>query len=132
MAKPGTPDNMLGANIKYACAKLSECSDIVQHGSCLFPNTLINHASFVMNLYYKTLGLYTCDFNGTGIVVMTNPSKPSSFYHAYRKSKLIYVPHSLVEISLFSLFYQKKKEIHYFLCKCLTYEFFISKIKNAL
>ncbi|CAB4306787.1 unnamed protein product [Prunus armeniaca] len=58
--------------INFICGILKECSEIQEHGSCYFPNTLINHASFAMNLYYKTDGRYNCDFNGVGLIVVTN------------------------------------------------------------
>ncbi|CAB4306782.1 unnamed protein product [Prunus armeniaca] len=68
--KPGTPDSALQNIINFTCGILKECSEIQEHGSRYFPNTLINHASFAMNLYYKTDGRYNCDFNGVGLIVV--------------------------------------------------------------
>ncbi|BBH01020.1 Carbohydrate-binding X8 domain superfamily protein [Prunus dulcis] len=65
--KPGTPDSALQNIINFTCGILKECSEIQEHGSCYFPNTLINHALFAMNLYYKTDGRYNCDFSGVGL-----------------------------------------------------------------
>ncbi|ONI11854.1 hypothetical protein PRUPE_4G130100 [Prunus persica] len=72
--KPGTPDSALQNIINFTCGILKECSAIQEHGSCYFPNTLINHAPFAMNLSYKTDGCYNCDFNCVGLMVVTNPS----------------------------------------------------------
>ncbi|ONI11047.1 hypothetical protein PRUPE_4G084600, partial [Prunus persica] len=74
--KPGTPDSALQSIINFTRGILKECSEIQEHGSCYFPNTLINHASFAMNLSYKTDGCYNCDFNCVGLIVVANPSKP--------------------------------------------------------
>ncbi|CAL8147729.1 unnamed protein product [Prunus armeniaca] len=76
--KPGTPDSALQNIINFTCGILKECSEIQEHGSRYFPNTLINHASFAMNLYYKTDGRYNCDFNGVGLIVVTNPKATRS------------------------------------------------------
>ncbi|XP_008225572.1 PREDICTED: glucan endo-1,3-beta-D-glucosidase-like [Prunus mume] len=78
--KPGTPDSALQNIINFTCGILKECSEIQEHGSCYFPNTLINHASFDMNLSYKTDGRYNCDFNGVGLIVVTNPSFGDCIY----------------------------------------------------
>ncbi|CAB4315372.1 unnamed protein product [Prunus armeniaca] len=78
--KPGTPDSALQNIINFTCGILKECSEIQEHGSCYFPNTFINHASFAMNLYYKTDGRYNCDFNGVGLIVVTNPSFGDCIY----------------------------------------------------
>ncbi|KAB2601423.1 transcription factor bHLH144-like [Pyrus ussuriensis x Pyrus communis] len=73
VAKPGIPDSELQEIIDFACGVLKDCSKIQEHGSCFLPNTLISHASFAMNLYYKADAQYNCDFNGAGQVVVTNP-----------------------------------------------------------
>ncbi|KAL6285691.1 hypothetical protein ACE6H2_010081 [Prunus campanulata] len=78
--KPGTLDSALQNIITFTYGILEECSEIQEHGSCYFPNTLINHASFAMNLYYKTDGRYNCDFNGVGFIVVTNPSFGDCIY----------------------------------------------------
>ncbi|XP_016648164.1 PREDICTED: glucan endo-1,3-beta-D-glucosidase-like [Prunus mume] len=78
--KPGTPYSALQNIINFTCGILKECSEIQEHGSCYFPNTLINHASFAMNLSYKTDGRYNCDFNGVGLIVVTNPSFGDCIY----------------------------------------------------
>lgn len=80
VAKPGIPDPALQEIIDFACGVLKDCSKIQEHGSCFLPNTLISHASFAMNLYYKADGQYNCDFNGAGQVVVTNPSLGDCVY----------------------------------------------------
>ncbi|BBH01075.1 glycosyl hydrolase family 17 protein [Prunus dulcis] len=47
--KPGTPDSALQNIINFTCGILKECSEIQEHGSCYFPNTLINHAARPMD-----------------------------------------------------------------------------------
>ncbi|KAI5331940.1 hypothetical protein L3X38_022067 [Prunus dulcis] len=73
-------DSALQNIINFTCGILKECSEIQEHGSCYFPNTLINHASFAMNLYSKTDGRYNCDFNGVGLIVVANPSFGDCIY----------------------------------------------------
>ncbi|PON39953.1 X8 domain containing protein [Parasponia andersonii] len=58
------------ANIDFICGHLSDCSEIKEPASCFLSNTLMNHASVIMNLYYRTLGNYHCDFNNTGATVL--------------------------------------------------------------
>ncbi|MQL73738.1 hypothetical protein Taro_006094 [Colocasia esculenta] len=69
----------LQSNIDYACSKV-ECSIILPGGSCFCPNTLMNHASVAMNLYYKAnkRNPSACNFNGTGTITFTDPSKHST------------------------------------------------------
>ncbi|KAJ7968890.1 glucan endo-1,3-beta-glucosidase-like [Quillaja saponaria] len=76
VAKPSTIDAELSSNIEYACNQLRDCYLIQEGGSCYNPNTLINHASVVMNLYYQSNGRnnWNCDFRGSGLIVGTDPS----------------------------------------------------------
>ncbi|KAB1221367.1 Glucan endo-1,3-beta-glucosidase [Morella rubra] len=67
--------DMLQSNIDFACNYV-DCSLIRFGGACHCPDSLINHASVVMNLYYQATGRDnpSCDFNNTGLTVMKDPS----------------------------------------------------------
>ncbi|KAL4603125.1 hypothetical protein ACB092_10G103200, partial [Castanea dentata] len=74
VAKPMTSDDMLQANIDFACNH-ADCGLIRYGGGCYYPNTLINHASIIMNLYYQANGRkdMSCYFKNTGCIVMKDP-----------------------------------------------------------
>ncbi|CAN1256113.1 Major pollen allergen Ole e 10 [Linum perenne] len=54
-----------------------DCSAVKEEGSCFNPKTVMNHASFAMNLYYQITGKKSssCDFSGTALIITKNPSK---------------------------------------------------------
>ncbi|XP_054778130.1 sister chromatid cohesion 1 protein 2-like [Prosopis cineraria] len=83
VAKPGTEEATLKANIDYVCTKL-DCSDIQQGTACFNPNTLWSHASFAMNLFFHSLGRsLDCDFRNSGLLVLTDPSTtPFLFFNS--------------------------------------------------
>ncbi|KAK1368896.1 major pollen allergen Ole e 10 [Heracleum sosnowskyi] len=74
-------DDILTANFKYACG-IVDCSSTKEGGPCFLPPTMVNHASVAMNLYYQSQGRHTwnCDFNGTGVVAVTDPSSGACKY----------------------------------------------------
>lgn len=79
VAKPSASKEELTNNIYFACQTLKEtnCTQVIGNGGCCFePDTLINHASVVMNSYYVENGrnAWNCDFKGTGLVTVTDPS----------------------------------------------------------
>ncbi|MCO5570502.1 hypothetical protein L7F22_024224 [Adiantum nelumboides] len=77
IAKPAADEQMLLANIAYACEEGGiDCAPIQPGGSCFSPRSLISHASFVMNMYYQKnqRNWWTCHFNSTGLVVFADPS----------------------------------------------------------
>ncbi|KAK7319840.1 hypothetical protein RJT34_04568 [Clitoria ternatea] len=76
VAKPSASDVELTSSIDYACNVLPNCSMIQPGGSCYLPNTLIYHASVVMDQYYAENGrnYWNCDFSGTGFIVSQDPS----------------------------------------------------------
>ncbi|CAN1256112.1 Major pollen allergen Ole e 10 [Linum perenne] len=53
-----------------------DCSAVKEEGSCFNPKTVMNHASFAMNLYYQITGKKSssCDFSGTALIITKNPS----------------------------------------------------------
>ncbi|KAH9797685.1 hypothetical protein KPL71_005949 [Citrus sinensis] len=85
VAKPGSGEYILQQNINYACNYV-DCSPTHDGGSCFNPTTLINHASFAMNLYYQTSAKNTasCDFRNSGLVVVNDPSSGDCTYASIR------------------------------------------------
>lgn len=77
VAKPSASEEELKKIIDFACSELNDCTLIQNNGPCCYPNTLINHASVVMNLYYQKNGrnYWNCDFSSSGLKVLTDPSK---------------------------------------------------------
>ena len=78
ISKPNVDEATLMGIIIYACGEGKvNCAPIQPSGACFKPNTLIAHASFVMNLYYQhnQRNWWTCQFNNSGILVFIDPSK---------------------------------------------------------
>ncbi|CAH9141506.1 unnamed protein product [Cuscuta epithymum] len=78
IAKPSASYQELIDNLGYAC-NLVNCSAALmqsESAACYYPNTLINHASFAMNLYYHTAGAnpWNCDFKNSALISLTDPS----------------------------------------------------------
>ncbi|KAK8579324.1 hypothetical protein V6N12_069650 [Hibiscus sabdariffa] len=73
--KPSTDQAILLSNINYACSQ-ADCQVIQKGCPCFYPDSLINHASIAMNLYYQANGrnVWNCDFGGSGLVSLTDPS----------------------------------------------------------
>ncbi|VFQ60277.1 unnamed protein product [Cuscuta campestris] len=75
--KPSASYQQLIENMSYAC-NLVNCSAVQSEaaGACYYPNSLINHAAFAMNLYYQNAGANTwnCDFNNSAVIALTDPS----------------------------------------------------------
>ncbi|GMI77732.1 hypothetical protein like AT1G66855 [Hibiscus trionum] len=86
VAKPSAGDAALASNIESACKYLGtrglNCTKIQQGGACYDPNTLINHASFVMNTYYQdNRGQeHACYFTNSGLITVSDPSYGSCQY----------------------------------------------------
>lgn len=78
VAKPSSTDSLLKNNIAYACDHLDEkdCDPILEGHSCYNPDSIIQHASFAMNLYYQRKGRHqwNCNFNNSGLISLNNPS----------------------------------------------------------
>ncbi|KAG9447529.1 hypothetical protein H6P81_013657 [Aristolochia fimbriata] len=81
VAKPSSDDSVLLGNINWACSQV-DCTVIQKGCNCFYPNSLINHASVVMNLYYQTRGRnpWNCDFKSSALVVVTDPSYGNCIY----------------------------------------------------
>ncbi|OIW07206.1 hypothetical protein TanjilG_17754 [Lupinus angustifolius] len=69
-------------NVLYACDVLDDCKLIQPGGSCFIPDTLLNHASVVMNEYYAKKGRNTwdCYFSDSGLISHSDPSYGSCKY----------------------------------------------------
>lgn len=80
MATPSANNRVLQDSIDYACNHV-DCSIITIGGPCYDPSSLISHASVAMNLYYQATGRLdsSCDFNGLGLIVISDPSKANFF-----------------------------------------------------
>uniref|UniRef100_A0A7C9CEM4 Glucan endo-1,3-beta-D-glucosidase n=1 Tax=Opuntia streptacantha TaxID=393608 RepID=A0A7C9CEM4_OPUST len=81
VAKPSSDEATLLANLNYACS-LVDCR-VLQNGCpCFSPDNLINHASIAMNLYFRAKGCnkWNCDFRGSGLIVVTDPSYGNCIY----------------------------------------------------
>ncbi|XP_073009469.1 major pollen allergen Ole e 10-like [Typha latifolia] len=81
IAKPSSSDEALQKNINFACS-LTDCAIIQNGGPCFFPDSAMSHASVAMNLYYQSRGRnnWNCDFSGSGLVVITDPSYDNCKY----------------------------------------------------
>ncbi|XVF87200.1 hypothetical protein PTKIN_Ptkin18bG0099900 [Pterospermum kingtungense] len=86
VSKPGTDDDLLLQNINFAC-NLVDCSPTHSGGVCFYPTTLINHASYAMNLYYQATGKKksSCDFRNTGLLVSNDPCYGNCSYQYSRQ-----------------------------------------------
>ncbi|KAG4204469.1 hypothetical protein ERO13_A04G046100v2 [Gossypium hirsutum] len=81
IAKPSSDQATLLTNINYACSKV-DCQIIQKGCPCFNPDNLINHASIAMNLYYQSMGrnVWNCDFKGSGLIVISDPSYGNCLY----------------------------------------------------
>ncbi|KAK1258798.1 Glucan endo-1,3-beta-D-glucosidase [Acorus gramineus] len=84
VAKPSTDDATLLANINYACSQV-DCGFMKKKWPCFYPDSLINHASVVMNLYYQSRGRnpWNCFFKNSAIITVTDPSYGNCVYAYY-------------------------------------------------
>ncbi|KAE8683728.1 pentatricopeptide repeat-containing protein [Hibiscus syriacus] len=81
VAKPSSDQATLLANINFACSQV-DCRVMRKGCPCFSPDNLMNHASIAMNLYYQSKGRnkWNCDFRGSGLIVITNPSYADCIY----------------------------------------------------
>jgi len=88
VANKKATDEQLQANIDWCCSYeggFRDCTQINPGGVCYEPNTLRDHASYVMNLYYQNLGRTKdqCTFNGSGSEVTKDPSHDACIFISY-------------------------------------------------
>ncbi|KAF3777935.1 hypothetical protein EJ110_NYTH40194 [Nymphaea thermarum] len=72
IARPSTEETVLQNNIDFACSNGVDCSVLAPGQRCSLPNTRLNHASVVMNLYYSANGRqpHTCSFGNSGLITI--------------------------------------------------------------
>ncbi|KAI9157079.1 hypothetical protein LWI28_016626 [Acer negundo] len=80
VAKADASDQVLQANIDYACEKGVDCKPIQKGGDCFDSTSLKSHASFVMNAFYNIHGRKNCHFGQSGVLTTTNPSYGNCTY----------------------------------------------------
>lgn len=88
VANEKATDAKLQANIDWCCSDdggFRDCTAINPGGPCFEPNTVRDHASFAMNLYFQNLGgtPAQCNFRGTGSLVYTDPSHGACVFVSY-------------------------------------------------
>ncbi|MBA0571324.1 hypothetical protein Golob_004903, partial [Gossypium lobatum] len=77
VSKPEASDAQLRKNLDWACKQGIDCSPVEPGAVCDDPASLRSRADFAMNTFYRTRGetKNACDFEGTGRLIDTNPSK---------------------------------------------------------
>ncbi|XP_068665426.1 PLASMODESMATA CALLOSE-BINDING PROTEIN 3-like [Aristolochia californica] len=82
IARSNISEQVLQMALDYACSTGADCAPIQSTGLCYLPNTLLAHASYAFNSYYqrKVMAPGSCDFAGTGVVAMSDPSYGSCVY----------------------------------------------------
>ncbi|PIA41418.1 hypothetical protein AQUCO_02200080v1 [Aquilegia coerulea] len=83
VAKPSSENWALLNNIDYVRNQGIDCSIFEREVCpCYKPNTLINHASVAMNLYYQKFGRnkWNCNFTNSGLITTTDPSYDNCKY----------------------------------------------------
>ncbi|KAJ4814800.1 hypothetical protein LUZ62_027366 [Rhynchospora pubera] len=83
IARSGSNQTALQLAIDYACGSgLADCAPVQSSGLCYLPNTMQAHASYAFNSYYQRSNAApgSCDFGGTAVVTVTDPSYGSCTY----------------------------------------------------
>ncbi|XP_068666962.1 PLASMODESMATA CALLOSE-BINDING PROTEIN 3-like [Aristolochia californica] len=82
VARSNVSEQVLQTALDYACGAGADCAPIQSTGLCYLPNTLPAHASYAFNSFYqrKATAPGSCDFSGTAVVAMTDPSYGSCVY----------------------------------------------------
>ncbi|KAJ9170578.1 hypothetical protein P3X46_018676 [Hevea brasiliensis] len=77
VAKPSVPAEYLQEAMDYACGDGgADCTEIMPHGSCFYPDTVVAHASYAFNSYFQKTKRNggTCNFGGTAMLITSDPS----------------------------------------------------------
>ena len=79
-ASPTSSQRALQVGLDYACGYGgTDCSAIQPGGSCYFPNSVRDHASYAFNKYYQKNPVpNSCNFGGAAVITSTNPSRAST------------------------------------------------------
>lgn len=78
VAKPNVPADTLQEAMDYACGEGgADCEEIMPHGNCFYPDTVVAHASYAFNSYWQKTKRNggTCAFGGTAMLINADPSK---------------------------------------------------------
>ncbi|KAM1207285.1 hypothetical protein ACFX13_007999 [Malus domestica] len=81
VARPSSDQATLLSNLNYACAHV-DCQILRKGCPCSSPDNLMNRASIAMNMYYQSKGKnqWNCDFRGSALIVVTDPSYGDCIY----------------------------------------------------
>ncbi|KAK7305014.1 hypothetical protein VNO77_42912 [Canavalia gladiata] len=79
---PTASQRALQVALDYACGYGgTDCSAIQPGGSCYFPNSVHDHASYAFNKYYQKNPVpNSCNFGGAAVITSTNPSTGTCQY----------------------------------------------------
>lgn len=91
VARKGADVSSLQDGLNWACGPgQANCSSIQSGQPCYMPDTIENHASFAYNDYYQRMRSVggTCDFSGTGVITMVDPSYGSCVFTGSTNSSI--------------------------------------------
>ncbi|GAA0183725.1 glucosidase [Lithospermum erythrorhizon] len=83
VAKEGADKKMLQAALDWACGPGKvDCSPLMQGQPCYDPDTVVAHASYAFDAYYRHMGMAdgTCNFNGVATISTSDPTHGSCIY----------------------------------------------------
>lgn len=82
VASQSASKTALQVALDYACGFGGiDCSAIQSGGSCYYPNSIRDHASYAFNTYFQKNPVpNSCNFGGTAITTNTNPSNYNFFF----------------------------------------------------
>ncbi|MED6187048.1 hypothetical protein PIB30_072679 [Stylosanthes scabra] len=85
LAKSNATEYDLLQGLVYACLIGADCDAIKAGGPCFLPDSLLNHANYAYDSYWKkdNRDPSTCDFNGTAYIENDrDPSTPTCQFPA--------------------------------------------------
>lgn len=91
VARKGADVSSLQDGLNWACGPgQANCSSIQSGQPCYMPDTIENHASFAYNDYYQRMRSVggTCDFSGTAVTTMVDPSYGSCVFTGSTNSSI--------------------------------------------
>ncbi|KAK4788649.1 hypothetical protein SAY86_019968 [Trapa natans] len=91
IASPSSSQTALQLALDYACGYGgADCSNIQPTGSCYYPNTVKDHASYAFNQYYQKNPIpNSCNFGGSAVVTSIDPSTGTCQYPSISTSTSI-------------------------------------------